>query len=819
MPNAITFPPQPPTDSILHLVNTGVSTLTDISNQTIDTRYILYNYIPDYRVTNSVLGNPTVSPYSSSYVGKENFNWFDASTFFYPAKNAADWISPMPPSIQNKIYGNQYAGTFVYRVYFDLITPSGQSISSDTFTLSGSWAVDNSASIFLNGNDTGIYLNNSQNYTSKNDFIISGNFVSGRNYLDFNIYNPYVGDLIYDITQNPVGLYVEFDKNSILFPQYYAPTITTQSAPILNVGLLSSISMSVNVIGSKPINYQWYLNNSPIFGANQSYYYKQNAYYSDSGSYILSASNSYGIASSTPITVNVGRPVIINNSSSNVYDVFGSDINLFVSAVGDAPISYQWYQNNISIDKATSAVYFKQNSAPQDVGIYNAVISNAYGGVTSNPIKVDLHVAPSKPNISYGGNAPVAINASKNISNIVGSKIDITANFSGNTPFTYQWYFNNVAIPNATSSIYSKLNTTSLDSGQYYLKASNAYGFATSSIINIFLYNFPDIPQNLSATQYQSSSLDVTLEWTPSNLATGYTVYSSLNQNGLYKIVGNTSYSNFVDNTATPDVNNYYFVRAGNIYGQSNYSKQAFILPKSGFVPGWIMWLDMNWLVTVNDDNNINSATNLFNLICRGQKQLNCAKYINNLQNVYVEGNNVFGVYYSGAESDTGCDRNQFCPVLHSALDPLGYTFSPVDITVVNAGNSVNVPFVMHLYGFGQETSIFTSTVIDNLRQIAAKVPVIIFGEWAGWQSYDNYILQNIMNYTSDELSYYQDFPYTIGIPNPNNSFGASLISNEVTYFDYDATGTFNGSLAQQYAFGVTNDDNQYPTMIQVPYR
>jgi hypothetical protein len=99
---------------------------------------------------------------------------------------------------------------------------------------------------------------------------------------------------------------------------------------------------------------------------------------------------------------------------------------------------------------------------------------------------------------------------------------------------------------------------------------------------------------------------------------------------------------------------------------------------------GYITFADINWLTTVDDSRNIKACYEMFRVFSRGNKKLQCAKYTGNLKDVYVEGK-VFGPYYDGATTDTSSLKGDFSPVLHSALDPNGYTFTAVDITQPDA--------------------------------------------------------------------------------------------------------------------------------------
>jgi hypothetical protein len=200
-------PPPPTTDTILTLQNTGYL----LNNGDRDNNYILYNYIPDSKLSSPWIFNVS-SSYAIDYIQAVNGGWFGY------ASNTAQWISPDATS-PTGVRGNREAGTFVYRTYFDLVDANNNPINPNGYFLTGSWAVDNSGSIYLNG----LFTNNTitsygssdgSSFTQLHGFNITGGFVSGRNYLDFYVVNPYYGRGLYGILYNPAGLFVKFGQNT-----------------------------------------------------------------------------------------------------------------------------------------------------------------------------------------------------------------------------------------------------------------------------------------------------------------------------------------------------------------------------------------------------------------------------------------------------------------------------------------------------------------------------------------------------------------------------------------------------------------------------
>lgn len=85
-----------------------------------------------------------------------------------------------------------------------------------------------------------------------------------------------------------------------------------------------------------------------------------------------------------------------------------------------------------------------------------------------------------------------------NQSTTVGNSATFSVSVSGTGPFTYQWYLNNVIIPGATSSTYTKTNAQLTDSGTLYsVSVTNSAGTVfsntatltvTAALVGFFAY-------------------------------------------------------------------------------------------------------------------------------------------------------------------------------------------------------------------------------------------------------------------------------------------------------------------------------------------
>ncbi len=111
----------------------------------------------------------------------------------------AQWINPA--SEQNPAGTARFApGNYAYQLTLDLT-----GFDPSTAIISGQWATDNSASILLNGNATGI-TKPERGFESLDPFVLDFGFLSGVNTLTFLVNNA-------GSSNNPTGLYVNMTSD------------------------------------------------------------------------------------------------------------------------------------------------------------------------------------------------------------------------------------------------------------------------------------------------------------------------------------------------------------------------------------------------------------------------------------------------------------------------------------------------------------------------------------------------------------------------------------------------------------------------------
>jgi hypothetical protein len=129
-----------------------------------------------------------------------------------------------------------------------------------------------------------------------------------------------------------------------------------------------------------------------------------------------------------------------------------------VNFTGTAPCTYQWLENGVVIPGAMSAVFTTPVLAASDNGEqYSVTVTDSAGFVTSAAAVLTVN--------AVGSSAPVITTQPTSQSVAIGTKATFTVNFTGEAPFTYQWFENGVAIQGATSAFFTTPVLAATDNG------------------------------------------------------------------------------------------------------------------------------------------------------------------------------------------------------------------------------------------------------------------------------------------------------------------------------------------------------------------
>ena len=300
-----------------------------------------------------------------------------------------------------------------------------------------------------------------------------------------------------------------------------------------NVTALGSTSFcdggSVILMGANgPYTYQWYKNNQQIAGANQAFYTA-----TQSGNYQLMVQDTLLGCSGT------SQNISVTSNTTDFSLAFTANPTNFTSGpftsnfTNQTPnkTSYYWNWNfgdgNTSsvIDPTHTYAYDGQYTVEvvaQDIvtGCYDTLTKTNYiscTGGSNNPCNITASITPA-------GYATIC----------EGDSITLTA--TAGTNYTYQWYRNNILIPNSDSLVY-----VASQPGTYYVLISDSACSATSP--PFLLSNYPNIKPvilgtgSLQPCTNDSMILSVNVSYASYSWNTGDSTASIyVNQTGYYQV-------------------------------------------------------------------------------------------------------------------------------------------------------------------------------------------------------------------------------------------------------------------------------------------
>ena len=272
-----------------------------------------------------------------------------------------------------------------------------------------------------------------------------------------------------------------------------APLITTQPVGSTNTAN-TSVSLSVVATGTAPLRYQWFFNLTNALvtsGATTATLTYTNILKSHQGTYTVAISNASGAVTSAPVILKVIDPPEVLRQPTNVLTAVGGTATFRVTALGDPPLTYQWFFNVIyPLEAATNNTLVLTNLQPENAGTYQVEITNEADTMHSREAVLTIKFPP-------GFSTPPA-----SLTVTQGNTATFIVEPSGDAPLAYQWFFNATnALPGATNNFLILSNAQPANAGDYTLHLANEVGRATSAVATLTVLRPPAIiqqPTNLT---------------------------------------------------------------------------------------------------------------------------------------------------------------------------------------------------------------------------------------------------------------------------------------------------------------------------------
>jgi len=266
------------------------------------------------------------------------------------------------------------------------------------------------------------------------------------------------------------------------------PTITTQPVGATNTAN-TIVSLTVAATGPGTLRYQWYFNETNVLvdsGANTPTLLYTNILKSQQGIYTVAVSNSFGAVTSAPVIVIVIEPPEVTRQPTNVTVAVGGTATFRLTAIGDPPLTYQWFFNVIEpILDATNNILVLTNLQPANSGTYQAEITNPADTVNTREAVLIVKYPPA------------FITPPPSLTVTQGGTATFESIFSGDPPLTFQWVYNGTnLLAGATNSTLVLTNVQTPNAGDYVLRIGSDVGAATSAVATLSVLLPPGITQN-----------------------------------------------------------------------------------------------------------------------------------------------------------------------------------------------------------------------------------------------------------------------------------------------------------------------------------
>ena len=200
----------------------------------------------------------------------------------------------------------------------------------------------------------------------------------------------------------------------------------------------------------------------------------------NAGNYDVIVADSSGSVTSSVVSLTVNVPAYILTEPQSQQVSIESNATFSVTAGGTLPLTYQWLFNGGPIPGAVNSNYTFTVTGSNEAGNYSVVVTNNYGSVTSSVVTLTVRMIPAGI-------------AAQPASQVVpgGSNATFSVVASGSPPFSYQWFFNAVAMAGQTNATLLLSNVTTNQAGGYGVFVSNPYGSITSDVATLTVAGLP----------------------------------------------------------------------------------------------------------------------------------------------------------------------------------------------------------------------------------------------------------------------------------------------------------------------------------------
>ena len=250
------------------------------------------------------------------------------------------------------------------------------------------------------------------------------------------------------------------------------PVILTQPAS-LNAPIGSTVTLGIVYQTATASSVQWLLNGIPLPGATQPTLTLTDVQLAQGGAYKAVVTNRGGAVISAEAILRVLIPPAITSDPAGLALDEKSTATFSVAVTGSLPLVFQWRFNgtNLVIPSATTSTLTLTNINAASAGVYDVVVTNDVGRITSATARLVVSTAP------------VITTQPDSLAVLAGGSAAFRVVATGTPPLRYQWKLNGTNIPGALSSELRLSNLKATQAGPYQVVVSNRLGDTPSDTV------------------------------------------------------------------------------------------------------------------------------------------------------------------------------------------------------------------------------------------------------------------------------------------------------------------------------------------------
>ncbi|MBL9128126.1 MAG: immunoglobulin domain-containing protein, partial [Verrucomicrobiales bacterium] len=154
----------------------------------------------------------------------------------------------------------------------------------------------------------------------------------------------------------------------------------------------ATIRLEADVLGDPPLTYLWTGPTGQVIRGTEAILTIPNAAAAHAGYYSLQVTNEAGSVRGASVLVNVEAPPEILVGPESTAVEAGDSLVLRVIALGGLPLGYAWWKDGQALDAAVGArsALSVASARASDAGEYHVVVTNAFGTVRSETVRVTV---------------------------------------------------------------------------------------------------------------------------------------------------------------------------------------------------------------------------------------------------------------------------------------------------------------------------------------------------------------------------------------------------------------------------------------------